>query len=106
MFACVASFTSRFGFVSRSVYLLGFAPVGPSGTELSFVNGLNHGLSSVRTHWFGWPATVSAPVMIRDLFFAEPSVIRIVFPTRSSGCGGSVLTRGRRPLESEPSTAG
>src|SRR5919201_1280124 len=35
--------------------------------------------------------------MIRDLFFAEPSVIRIVLPIRSAGYGvGS--TRGSRPL--------
>src|SRR5436190_16206131 len=41
--------------------------------------------------------------MIRDLFFAEPSVIRIVLPTSASGCAG---TRGRSAVGSEWSSVG
>lgn len=80
-FACDASSTSRFGFVDSSVYSLSDV-----GNDASPVNGLNHGLSRIRTQL---PcASTPPPLMIRVLFYAGPWVIRIVSLTRSVGlCG-------------------
>ena len=56
------------------------------GVDESFVNGLNHGLSSVSVQ-LPSPLT-TPPVMMRVLFFAGPVVTRNVMPTRPAGfCG-------------------
>jgi len=73
-----------------------------SGTEESFVKGLNHALSRVRTQVRGSlrGSFGDALVMIRVLFLAGPLVIRIVKPLRS------LAIEGLRPVAFAVSSSG